>query len=120
MRTAEETTLLLALFITKYKIDSDLYVFLRCLINLNWHDSCRNKILKPLGNYWEVLFFPRLSFHAKQGVLSHNSNLQSIDFLQTESKERKVCYFKRLFYKAIKARTTLESPNRKGLYNWRS
>ena len=120
MRTAEETTLLLALFITKYKIDSDLYVSLRCLINLNWHDSCRNKILKPLGNYWEVLFFPRLSFHAKQGVLSHNSNLQSIDFLQTESKERKVCYFKKLFNKAIKARTTLESPNRKGLYNWRS
>ena len=120
MRTAEETTLLLALFITKYKIDSDLYVFLRCLINLNWHDSCRNKIPKPLGNYWEVLFFPRFSFHAKQGVLSHNSNLQSIDFLQTESKERKVCHFKKLFYKAIKAKTTLESPNRKGLYNWRS
>ena len=42
------------------------------------------------------------------------------DFLQTESKERKVCYFKKLFYKAIKAKTTLESPNRKGLYNWQS
>jgi len=49
MRTAEETTLLLALFITKYRIDSYLYVFLKCLINLDWHDSCRNKILKPLG-----------------------------------------------------------------------
>ena len=46
MRTAEETTLSLALFITKYKIDSYFYVFLiiRCLINLDWHDSCRNKI----------------------------------------------------------------------------
>ena len=94
MRTAEETTLLLALFITKYKIDSYLYVFLRCLINLDWHDSCRNKILKPLGKYWDFLFLPRFSFHAKQGVLSHNSNLQSIDFLQTERKEREVCYFK--------------------------
>ena len=120
MRTAEETTLLLALFITKYRTDSYLYVFLKCLINLDWHDSCRNKILKPLGKYREVLFFPWFSFHARQGVLSHNSNLQSIDFLQTESKESNVCYFKELFYKAIKARTTLESPNRKGLYNWQS
>ena len=42
-----------------------------------------------------------------------NSNLQSIDFLQRERKERKVCYFKKLFYKAIKARTTLESPTEK-------
>ena len=98
MRTAEETTLLLALFTTKFRIDSYLYVFLKCLINLDWHDSCRNKILKPLGKYWEV-FFLWFSFHATQGVLSHNSNLQSIDFLQTESKERKVCYFKKLFLK---------------------
>ena len=49
MRTAEETTLLLALFITKYRTDSYLHVFLQCLINLDWHDSRRNKILKPLG-----------------------------------------------------------------------
>ena len=86
MRTAEETTLLLALFITKYKIDSDLCVFLRCLINLNWHDSFRNRILKPLGHYWEVLFFPRFSFHAKQGVLSQLK--LAINRLFTEREER--------------------------------
>ena len=66
------------------------------------------------------LIFLRFSFRATQGVLSHNSNLQSIDFLQTESKERKVCYFKKPFFKEIKARTTVESPNGKGLCDWGS
>ena len=119
MQTAEETTLLLALFIAKYRIHSNLYVFPKCLINLDWHDSCRNKILKPLGKYWEVLFFPRFSFHVRQGVLSHNTNLQSIDFLQTE-KERKVFISRSLFNKELKAITTLESPNGMGSCTWRS
>ena len=117
MRTAEETTLLVALFTTKYRLDSYLYVFLRCLINFDWHDSCRNKILKPLGKYREVLFFPWFSFHARQGVLSHNSNLQSVDFLQTEQREESLLFQEAFFYKEIKARTTLESPNGKGSYN---
>ena len=33
---------------------------------------------------------------------SHNSNLQSIDFLQTESKERKVCILRSFFIKQYK------------------
>ena len=105
MRTAEERTLLVALFTTKYRLDSYLYVFLRCLINLDWHDS---------------LFFPWFSFHARQGVLSHNSNLQSVDFLQTEQREESLLFQEAFFYKEIKARTTLESPNGKSSYNWRS
>ena len=49
-----------------------------------------------------------------------SANLQSIDFLQTESKERKVVISRNFFDKEIKATITLESPNGNGLYNWRS
>ena len=54
-------------------------------------------------------------------VITHTSaNLQSIDFLQTEEREESLLFQETFFYKEIKARTTLESPNGKVLYNWRS
>ena len=102
MRTAEETRLLPALFITKYRTDSYLYVFLKCLMNLDWHDSCRNKILKPRDKYWEVLFFlGSVSMPDKVSLVATQTYNQST-FYRQRAKRGKFVISRSFFYKEIK------------------
>jgi len=49
-----------------------------------------------------------LKFHASQGVLSHNSNLQPIDFYRQRAERGKFLISGSFCYKEIKGRTILE------------